>query len=71
MGYSVLEIVNMFNSFLEEPIEYKFSSRRQGDPGSIYADNSLAKFELDWTSSRDLERMCLDSWTWYSKDNAF
>lgn len=69
IGYSVLDIINMFNSFLDRPIEFELSPRRQGDPGSVYADVSLAKLELDWTSSRDLESMCRDSWSWYSKDN--
>ncbi len=67
-GYSVLDIVNTFNSFLDKPIKFKFTPKRQGDPGSIYADNSLAKVELNWNCSRSLLNMCEDSWHWYSKD---
>lgn len=71
IGYSVLDIINKFNSFLDQPLEFEFSPRRKGDPGSIYADVSLAKSELNWTSSKDLESMCRDAWLWYSKNSLY
>jgi UDP-glucose 4-epimerase len=67
-GYSVLEIVNVFNSFLDKPIQYEYSPRRSGDPGEVFADNSLAKSELNWSCAQSLEKMCKDSWLWHSKD---
>ncbi len=67
-GYSVLEIINMFNSILDKPINFEFCPRRPGDPGSVYADNSLAKSELDWSCSRNLEAMCRDSLSWYFRE---
>ena len=68
-GYSVLDIINKFNSILDKPIKFELCPRRVGDPGSVYADNSLAKLELDWSCSKDLEAMCRDSLSWYSKDS--
>tara|TARA_B100000989_G_scaffold151108_1_gene112701 strand:- start:39423 stop:40421 length:999 start_codon:yes stop_codon:yes gene_type:complete len=67
-GYSVLEIVNVFNSFLDRPIQYEYSPRRPGDSGIVFANNSLAKSELKWSSTQSLEKMCKDSWIWHSKD---
>ncbi len=67
-GYSVLDIVNQFNSFLDHPIKFELSPRRYGDPGIIYADNSLANEELQWKCSKSLQDMCHDSWNWYSRD---
>lgn len=68
VGFSVLDVVTTFNSFLEVPIEYKFSKRRAGDAACVYADNSLAKKELSWSCTKDILRMCEDSWSWYSKN---
>jgi UDP-glucose 4-epimerase len=65
-GYSVLEIVDTFNQILDRKgdtrkIRFKFGPRRDGDSAAIYADCSLAKQELEWSSINGLEQMITDS----------
>ena len=67
-GYSVLDIVNMFNKILsisgdERRVEYKLTDRRDGDTPAVYADCSLANKNLNWEATRDLEQMVTDSLT--------
>lgn len=42
--------------------------RREGDIAQCYADASLAKRELNWTASRDINVMCKDTWNWQQKN---
>jgi UDP-glucose 4-epimerase len=42
--------------------------RRAGDIAKCYANPSFAKEVLDWEASRDLEKMCIDSWRWQSQN---
>ncbi len=67
-GYSVLDVVNCFNSILDNKIEYKFFPRRQGDKGCIYADINLARNILKWEPKKTLEEMCQSSWNVTSKN---
>ncbi|HND13756.1 MAG TPA: GDP-mannose 4,6-dehydratase [Pseudomonadales bacterium] len=41
--------------------------RRPGDVASCYADPALAKRELGWEASRDVDAMCRDTWNWQSR----
>ena len=66
-GTSVLEILNIFQKVNKVKINFKFSPRRSGDSGIVYADTSLAKKLLNWKASRSLEDMCRDGWSWYLK----
>ena len=59
-GYSVMQIVNMFEKVLEKKIEYIKTHRREGDSPQVYADCSLAKKELGWVAVYDLEDMVRD-----------
>ena len=67
-GYSVLDVVNMFNKVLlsynnkdNKSIKYEFTERREGDASEIYTDCSLVLKELGWSSIFDLEQMVIDS----------
>ncbi len=65
-GTSVLELLNTFKRVNNINIPLRFSSRREGDCGSVVADNSLAALCLEWTPERSLEQMCIDGWKWQS-----
>ena len=67
-GYSVLELVNAFESATGIKIPYQFAERRPGDVAECYADASLAKEVLGWKAEKDLEDMCRDAWNWQSKN---
>ena len=46
----------MYLILLDKPIQYEYSPRRSGDPGEVFADNSLAKSELNWSCAQSLEK---------------
>lgn len=63
-GYSVLDMVKAFSKACEVEIPYAIKPRRPGDIAKCYADPALAKEELNWTATRDLDKMCEDAWRW-------
>ena len=65
-GYSVLEMVAAFEKASGKSIPYRIMERRAGDIASCYADPSLAKRELDWSTDRDIDEICADAWRWQS-----
>ena len=66
-GTSVLEILNIFQKVNKVKINFKFSPRRSGDSGVLFAETSLSKKLLNWKASRSIEEMCKDAWNWNSK----
>jgi len=67
-GYSVLEMVTTFAQISGKPITYKIESRRSGDIAQCYAQSTLAKNTLDWSSEKNLTDMVKDTWRWQSKN---
>ena len=67
-GYSVLEIVNTFNSVNGNLVKFKFAPRRAGDIATCYADTTKAKTELNFVASRTLADMCKSSYE-FEKNN--
>jgi UDP-glucose 4-epimerase len=67
-GYSVLEIVTAFEKATGKRIPYRITGRRPGDIALCYADPSLAKKELGWSTERGLDEMCTDSWKWQTNN---
>lgn len=63
-GYSVLDIVNAFESATGVKIKYKFAPRRDGDLPSVYSDPTRANEVLGWKAMYDIDRMCEDTWRW-------
>jgi len=63
-GYSVLEIINAFESISGKPLNYEITDRRAGDVPKLYADINLAKEKLGWTAKRGLTEMIGSSWKW-------
>ncbi|CAG5048812.1 unnamed protein product [Parnassius apollo] len=63
-GVSVKQIVDVFERVTNTKIPLKYVSRRLGDITAMWADATLAKEELDWTTKYTLEEMCTDFWRW-------
>lgn len=57
-GYSVLEVVHAFEKASGRHIPYKIVDRRPGDVSASYADATLAKNELDWQATKNIDDMC-------------
>lgn len=66
IGYSVLDVVNAFETANDVPVPYEIVERRDGDVDASFASAKKAKEELGWEAHYDLERMCKDSWRWQS-----
>jgi UDP-glucose 4-epimerase len=67
-GYSVLEVVDAFETACGKKIPYKVISRRPGDIAEAYADPSKAQDELNWVALKGLNEMCADIWRWQSQN---
>ncbi|KAF0987441.1 hypothetical protein HZS_2501, partial [Henneguya salminicola] len=57
-GYSVLEVIKVYESVCGRKIPFKVIGRRPGDVACCYADNTLAKKKLKWSPQYDLHKMC-------------
>ncbi len=66
-GNSVLEIIQTFEKVTGVKVNYKVVERRAGDIEQIWADNSLAKNELQWETKLSLEDCLLSAWNWEKK----
>ena len=63
-GYSVLEVIKSFEKASGIKINYEIAPRRQGDVGTCFADITMAQKEIGWKAERNIEKMCLDEWSW-------
>lgn len=61
-GHSVLEVVSKFEDSTNIKIPIKFMKRRVGDVPICFADVQKAKAKLKWSSTRNLDDMCLSAW---------
>ena len=68
IGYSVLEMIEVFEKASGKSIPYFLIERRPGDVDVCYADPTKAKTELDWTAQKGIKEMCEDTWRWQQKN---
>ncbi len=61
-GYSVLDVVNTFETVNKIAIPYVIAGRREGDIATNYACPDKAWNLLKWKAERNLSDMCRDSW---------
>ena len=61
-GFSVLEVVRVFELVTGRKVPYRIAPRRNGDIAECYADRLKAIELLNWTSKHTLEEMCLSAW---------
>lgn len=64
MGFSLLELIQVFEQVNDVKISYTIKERREGEIEAIIADTNLAENELGWKSKRNVEKMCEDCWKW-------
>jgi UDP-glucose 4-epimerase len=63
-GVSVLEAIQSFEKVSGTKLNYSIGARREGDVVAIYANNNLAKQELNWLPQFSLDDMILSAWKW-------
>lgn len=65
-GVSVKEIVEMCRKVTGHPIPIKWSSRRPGDPPSLYASGTKARTVMGWNPTHsDIESIIKDAWSFH------
>jgi UDP-glucose 4-epimerase len=64
-GYSVLNLIKIFEEENSVKVKYNIGSRRPGDIVEIYSDSSKAKRLLKWTPKRTIDDIVRSSWNWY------
>lgn len=67
-GFSVLEMLEAFESVVGEEIPYRVVDRRPGDIAECYADSGKANRELNWKAVYSIDKMCEDTWRWQSRN---
>ncbi len=67
-GTSVFELLKAFEKVVGKPIPFTVATRRPGDIATCYADTSLAKLLLGWSSTREITEACADAWRWQSQN---
>lgn len=61
-GYSVLEMVDAYNSVCEGKVKFKIAPRRAGDVDICYASPEKAEKEIGFKATHNLKEMCEDSY---------
>lgn len=63
-GSSVMEVIRAFEAASGSPLPHRIAPRRAGDMAVCYADPSLARQQLGWSTQYDLQQICEDLWRW-------
>lgn len=63
-GISVLEMINAFEKYTGQKLNYSLTNRRPGDVVQVWANTQFANTELGWKATRTLENMVTDAWRW-------
>lgn len=66
VGYTVLEVIKAYEKACGHSINYKIVERRQGDIATCYADTKKAFELLNFKTEYGLDRMCEDTYRFYS-----
>ncbi len=68
IGYSVLDMVNAFQTVNGVPVPYQIVDRRPGDIATCYASPDKSAEKLGWRAEKTLQDMCRDTWKWQSSN---
>ena len=55
VGHSVFEVINLFNSLIEQSVEADIQSASNGDPLDIIANSARFSSEFNWTPDDNIE----------------
>ena len=64
IGYSVINLIEAFEKEAQTKINYRIVARRPGDVAECWSDPSLAKAELGWQATYNLNEIIHDTWNW-------
>ena len=64
VGYSVMDIINTFETVTNTKLNYEITGRREGDVPALYASTDLARQKLKWKAEKDLNDMIRSAWEW-------
>jgi len=64
IGYSVLDVINSINKFIDKPLPYKIVEKREGDAEKIWALPDKANNILGWHPVYNLDDMTSTSLNW-------
>lgn len=67
-GYSVLDVISVFEGSNNKKIDKVFKSRRQGDLGICFANVQKASRLIGWEAKRSLIEMCASAWNYHLKN---
>ncbi|MEM6635711.1 MAG: UDP-glucose 4-epimerase GalE [Pseudomonadota bacterium] len=67
-GHTVMEMISAFENASGQRVAHKFVGRRAGDTARSVADVQKSRKLLGWTATRNLDRMCRDTWNWQNKN---
>lgn len=67
-GFTNKEVVEAFQKYTGEELEYVFGPKRPGDPAHLVADNTkfIEKTGFEYKHT-DLEKIVTSAWNWYKK----
>lgn len=65
-GFSVKEIIDVVEKITKKDIKKIITDKRAGDPGTLIADYSKIKKDLNWNPSRNIEMIVEDAWKWHN-----
>jgi len=69
-GYSNLEIIDHASSVVGEPIPFKVTERRAGDPDRLIADSTLFQQVTGWRPrNSSIENIISTAWQWQKRYN--
>lgn len=63
-GFSVLEVINSFETVSGIKLNYEITARRAGDVPELCASIALVKEKLGWSADKTLDDMIRSSWKW-------
>ncbi|MDY6822559.1 MAG: UDP-glucose 4-epimerase GalE [Thermodesulfobacteriota bacterium] len=63
-GYSVREVIRLFEKVSGIALNYRIKKQRPGDAEQIWSDTSFANQVLGWKAKRSLEEMLRSAWRW-------
>ena len=65
-GSSVLDVVRATERIAGHAVPMEFTSRRLGDPISVYADPTMVQRTLGWSPLHGLDTIIDTAWRWHS-----
>jgi UDP-glucose-4-epimerase GalE len=65
-GTSVQEVIDAAERITGHAVPREYTSRRPGDPVSLYSDNTLVTAELGWKPEQGLDEIVETAWRWHS-----